>query len=191
MTIRPFRVVLGVTGSISAVKTQSLLISLLRKHGVDVRVAMTRSAQRFIGEAALRGVLECAPYLDLWSAPEHRGGETHVEWGLWADAVLVAPATASVLARLVAGQYDDPVTLVASMIEERRWCFAPGMAGEMWAKKATERNVQTLREWGASFFGPVVGSVASGRSGMRLMETEEIASALMLRLNELGLRASV
>ena len=189
MNTRPFRVVLGVTGSISAPKVQSLLIALLRKHHVEVRVAMTRAAQKFLGEVALRGVLERAPYLDIWTSLDGGGGETHVEWGSWADAVLIAPATASVMSRLVAGLYDDPVTLVASMVPESRWCFAPGMAGEMWAKRATERNVATLQRWDAAFFGPVAGSVASGQIGMRLMEPAEIAARLVQRLNALGFRS--
>lgn len=188
MSERPFRVVLGVTGSISAVKTQSLLISLLRKHGMEVRVAMTRSAQHFIGPMALRGVLDREPFTDLWRVPEQGPGEIHVDWGSWADAVLVAPATASVISRLATGLYDDPVTLVAAMVEERRWCFALGMAGEMWQKRAIQRNVQTLTEWGAAFFGPVPGPVASGSTGMRLMEPSDIAKALLERLEAIGCR---
>ncbi len=190
MADNPFRIVLGITGSIAAPKTQSLLISLQRKYNCEVRVAMTRSAQRFIGEASLRGVLGIAPYLDIWTSPETGAGETHVQWGNWADAILIAPATASTIARLVSGQYDDPVTLVASMIEESRWFISPAMAHEMWTKKATERNVATLSEWGATLLGPVSGNVASGQVGKRMMEPDEIASKLVSSLKTLGKRAT-
>ena len=183
-----FRIVLGVTGSISATKSQQLLITLRRKYGCEVRVAMTRSAQKFLGELSLRGVLQEAPYLDIWNSPQGGGGEIHVEWGNWADAILVYPCTASLLSRLWCGQYDDPVSLVASMIPEERWMFAPGMAAEMWTKRATQRNVHDLRSWGAQFFGPVPGKVASGLDGMRLQEPRETAEQVIKSLEQLGAR---
>ena len=185
MSDRPFRILLGVCGSISAGKSQQLLITLRRKFSCDVRVAMTRSAQKFVGEMSLRGILTEAPYLDLW-APPQGGGETHVEWGKWADALLVAPATASVISRLWSGLYDDPVTLLASMVPEDRWFLAPGMAQEMWEHRAIQRNVLELKTWGARFLGPVLGPVASGQTGMRLMEPRDIAAALMKELEVIG-----
>ena len=187
MSQQEIHIVLGVSGSISATKSQQLLIILRRKYGVHVRLAMTRSAQKFIGEMSLRGVLEEPPYLDLWAPPGGGAGEPHIEWGIWADAILIAPATASILSRLWGGLYDDPVTLVASTIEERRWFIAPGMSGEMWSQRAIQRNVRDLKEWGVNFLGPVEGQVASGNTGMRLMEPADIAKNLVEKLGELGL----
>ena len=107
------RIVLGVTGSIAAVKSVSLA-KALREHGFIVRACMTRSATEIITPEALRTVCDAAPYVDMWRPDDELGGERHVELAEWAEAMLIAPATASTLASLAHGHYDNCVTLVAS-----------------------------------------------------------------------------
>ncbi len=142
---------------------------------------MSHSAQKIIGPTALSSVVPDQPYTDLWVQPGGFGGEVHISWSDWADAVLIAPATASCIASLYLGQFDSPVTLVAGAMDPKRVFFAPAMAEEMWSWPSVQRNVAALKEWGVTFLGPVAGPVASGHQGMRLLEPRSIAE-MMTRL---------
>ncbi len=95
----PRTIVLGVTGSIAAVKSLSIA-KALRAEGFSVRAAMTKSATKVITPEAMRAVSETVPYVDMWRPDDELGGERHVELARWADAILIAPATASCLAGL-------------------------------------------------------------------------------------------
>lgn len=170
------KIILGVTGSISAAKAQSIVLALGHR-GFEVRAAMTYSAGKVIGEASLRAVVRSAPYCDMW-APRPEGGETHIEWSRWADALLIAPATASCLHDLWAGAYNNTVTLIAGCMAPERIFIAPAMALEMWEQPAVRRNFKELTSWGMTFLGPVPGTVASGHQGMRLMEPRDLAAEL-------------
>ena len=174
---RKRRIVLGVTGSISAAKAQSIALALQHRD-FEVRLAMTYSATKVIGEAALRAVVHTAPFVDMWAARGDEGGETHIEWAAWADAMLIAPATASCIHDLWAGAFNSSVTLVAGTLPFTRIFFAPAMAKEMWDQPSVQRNVRELTNWGATFLGPVLGTVASGRQGMRLKEPRDLAEEL-------------
>lgn len=171
------RLLLGVTGSTAATKSQSIALAL-QHVGFDVRVAMTASAQRIIGATALSSVIAEQPYTDLWINPGGVGGEIHIQWTDWADAMVIAPATASCIAALYLGQFDSPVTLLAGVMDPKRIFLAPAMAAEMWNWPSVQRNVTALRSWGVKFLGPIEGPVASGHIGMRLMEPRAIAEAL-------------
>ena len=170
------KIVLGITGSISAVKAQSVALALQHR-SFDVRIALTYSAAKVVGEAALRAVVPTVPFCDMW-APRAEGGETHIEWAEWADAMLIAPATASTIHDLWAGTYNSTVTLIAGCLPLDRVYFAPAMAKEMWEQPAVRRNVKELTGWGATFLGPVLGQVASGNTGMRLMEPRDLAAEI-------------
>lgn len=170
--------VLGVSGSIAAVKSVSLA-KALRENGFAVRACMTKNATEVLAPEALRTVCETAPYVDMWRPDDLLGGERHIQLAEWGRAILIAPATASTLAGLAHGLYDNCVTLVAANFPPDRWILAPAMADAMWRQPAVQSNVQLLRSWGAHFFGPVSGSVASGSTGQRMLEPAEIVTELV------------
>lgn len=170
-------IILGVTGSIAAVKSLSTA-KALRENGFAVRVAMTHSARQVITPQALRAVSETPPYVDMWWPDDEDGGERHVELARWGEAMLIAPATASCIAGLANGLYDNCVTLVAGNLPPARWLIAPAMAEEMWIQAAVQENVRRVVCWGATLVGPVFGQVASGAAGQRMSEPDEIARAV-------------
>jgi phosphopantothenoylcysteine decarboxylase/phosphopantothenate--cysteine ligase len=169
------RVVVGVGGGIAAFKAALLVRELLRR-GAQVRVAMTASATRFIGPATFTGLTGTPALVDLWD-PNH-AGEVHVELGHWAEAMVVAPATANLLARAAAGMANDAVlcTLACTACPV---LYAPAMHERMWLAAATQRNAQTLRQDGALLVGPLHGALASGQAGWgRMAEPDAIVDAL-------------
>ena len=167
------KVVVGVAGGIAAFKAPALVRELLAD-GAEVRVAMTASAQRFVGASTFSGLLGEPPLTDLW----HAGGEPHVVWGAWADAVVVAPATANVLARAAAGMADDPVTAIVCCARGPV-LWAPAMHGRMWRRATVRSAVRRLREAGDAFVGPERGPLANGEVDEgRMAEPETIVVAL-------------
>lgn len=176
---RSKNIVLGVTGSIAAVKSLSTA-KALRESGFAIRVAMTHSARQVITPQVMRAVAETAPYVDMWWPDDEEGGERHVELARWAQAILIAPATASCIGSLANGLYDNCVTLVAGNLSPGKWLIAPAMSQEMWAQTAVQENVQRLLAWGATLIGPVSGQVASGAAGQRMTEPDEIARRVNL-----------
>lgn len=141
-----------------------------------VRVAMTPSSARFVGPITLTGLTGTPPVLDLWD-PRY-AGEVHVELAAWADAMVIAPATANLLARAAAGMADDAV-LATLRCADVPTLLAPAMHPRMWKSGATQRALALLRHDGLHFVGPVSGKLASGDEGMgRMSEPAEIADAL-------------
>lgn len=171
------RIILGVTGSTAATKSQSIALAL-KHQGFDVRVAMTYSSQKVVGATALSSVIADQPYTELWTNPGGVGGEVHIAWAEWADAMVVAPATAYCISSLYLGLFDSPVTLIAGAMSPKKLFLAPAMALEMWSWPSMQRNVRELMDWGVRFLGPVTGKVASGHTGMRLLEPQDIATQL-------------
>jgi phosphopantothenoylcysteine decarboxylase/phosphopantothenate--cysteine ligase len=168
------RVLLGVTGGIAAYKA-CILTRLLRLRGASVRVIMTRSAERFVGPATFAALSDHRVYTDLWEEP---GQVLHVRLAHEADVVVVAPATANVLAKLAFGIADDLLT--STLLEARApFVVAPAMHTGMWEHPATQANVATLAERGARIVGPNRGSLAAGDEGVgRMSEPEEILDAI-------------
>jgi len=167
--------VVGVTGGIAAYKAPLLVRALMRR-GYEVRVVMTESAARFVGPVTFTGLTGRPPVTDLWD-PSY-AGEVHVELAGWADVMVVAPATANVIARAAQGLADDALTATL-LCWDGPTVYAPAMHHRMWANPATARNVAHLAEAGASFAGPVSGPLASGESGMgRMAEPEDIADVV-------------
>jgi phosphopantothenoylcysteine decarboxylase/phosphopantothenate--cysteine ligase len=168
-------VVVGVTGGIAAFKAVELVRELGRR-GARVRVVMTHAATRFVGPVTFTGLTGTPPVLDLWD-PAY-AGEVHVELGSWADAVVVAPATAGLLGRLAAGMADD--ALGATLLCARGpLLLAPAMHHRMWAHPAIREAAATLRRRGVTLVGPVDGALASGETGMgRMAEPSVIADAV-------------
>lgn len=166
-------IALAVTGSIAAYKAVEVA-RLLVKAGVKVLPLMTASAQRFVGPVTLSGICGEAVAIDMWDPGF--SGELHVTITDRADALVIVPATADVLARLATGRADDLVT-AAALCARGPVIVAPAMHPRMWHHPATQANVATLRDR-ITFVGPVDGPVASGDSGMgRLAEPAAIAAA--------------
>ncbi len=186
-TERKPRLLLGVTGSIAAFKAPSIARGLMHA-GFEVRAALSHSAQKVVTEAAFRAVLPDRPYCELWNHPGPEGGEVHIVWAEWADLIVIAPATATCLSDLRLGRYDNCVTLLAANLPPQRWCIAPAMSGQMWQQPAVQENVAALRDWGATFLGPVAGEVASGKSGQRLLEPRELSAAVAAVIERVGLK---
>jgi len=169
------KVVVGLSGGIAAYKGVELVRELLRR-GLRVRTVMTASACRFVGPVTLTGLTGTPPVLDLWDASY--AGEVHVELGEWADAMVVAPATMNLLAKLANGQADEALTATAACMRGPI-LLAPAMHSRMWLRGSTQRNVARLQQDGVAFVGPTVGALASGEVGIgRLAEPVAIADAL-------------
>ena len=125
-------IVLGITGSVSAYKTP-WLVRDLRRAGHDVRVVMTPSASRFVTPLALEAVSTHAVVADMFDPSIQDGGSWHVHLGQWADVMLIAPCSATTLARLAQGLCDTAVQLVACSLPAGRPCLvAPAMDSDMW-----------------------------------------------------------
>ncbi|MGZ8598901.1 MAG: bifunctional phosphopantothenoylcysteine decarboxylase/phosphopantothenate--cysteine ligase CoaBC [Actinomycetota bacterium] len=168
------RVLLGVTGGIAAYKA-CILTRLLRLHGASVRVVMTRSAERFVGPATFAALSEHRVFTDVFEDP---GRVLHVRLAHEADVVVVAPATANVIAKLAFGIADDVLT--STLLEASApLVVAPAMHTGMWEHPATRLNVAALAERGARIVGPVHGSLAAGDEGPgRMSEPEDIVAAV-------------
>lgn len=173
-------VALAVTGSIAAYKAV-LVARLLVQAGARVLPLMTTSATRFVGPVTLSGICGEAVATDMWDASF--AGEMHVHLADRADALLIVPATADVLARLAHGRADDLVTATA-LCARGPVLAAPAMHPRMWGHPATTQNVATLRAQGrVTLVGPVRGPVASGDEGEgRMAEPSSIVQALAVAL---------
>jgi len=180
--LRGRRILLGVTGGIAAYKAV-ILTRLLRLHGASVRVVMTRSAERFVGPATFAALSEHRVYTDLWEEP---GVVLHVRLAHETDLVVVAPATANVLAKLAQGIADDLLT--STLLEAScPLVVAPAMHSGMWEHPATQANVAALVERGVRIVGPASGSLAAGDEGIgRMSEPEDILAAIEEVLSAAG-----
>jgi phosphopantothenoylcysteine decarboxylase/phosphopantothenate--cysteine ligase len=167
------RVLLIISGGIAAYKSLDL-IRRLRERGIEVRVVMTEAAQRFVTPLAAGAISGGQVFTDLWDrAAEHDIG--HIRLAREADLIIIAPATADLLARMANGLANDLATAVF-LAARCRVLAAPAMNPQMWANKATGRNVETLVRDGVQFIGPNSGEMAeSGEAGRgRMAEPMEI-----------------
>jgi phosphopantothenoylcysteine synthetase/decarboxylase len=168
-------IVLGVTGSIAAHKAADLA-SLLTKAGHHVRVVMTADAQRFVTPLPFKTLSRHPVITDLYD--EEEGWKpAHIRLADEADLLLIAPATANVIAKLTHGLADDSLTCIALALNPKaKILFAPAMNGKMWLHAATQENVATLKSRGAEFIGPEEGMLSCGYEGIgRLWPVDQIA----------------
>ena len=175
-------VVLGVTGSIAAYKAAELCSQLV-KAGCDVRVVMTADAQKFITPLPFKTLSRHAVVTDLYD--EEEGWQpTHIRLADEADLLLIAPATANCLAKLAHGNADDALTCIALALNPKaKLLLAPAMNGKMWLHPATQANVRTLQQRGASFIGPEEGMLSCGYEGLgRLWDVSGIVAEALQRL---------
>ncbi|BBI59390.1 hypothetical protein HSBAA_06960 [Vreelandella sulfidaeris] len=150
---------------------------LLKQAGCAVRVVMTDGAQAFITPLTLQA-LSGEPVRTSLLDPEAEAGMGHIELARWADVVLIAPATADLIARLVHGMADDLLTTLC-LASEAPKLIAPAMNQAMWRHPATQRNVDQLQDDGWHQIGPAAGDQACGDVGPgRMSEPEEIFSAV-------------
>ena len=173
--------IVGVTGSIAAYKAAELTRSLIRE-GANVRVIMTGGACEFITPLTLQALSGHEVHTDLLDT-KAEAAMGHIELARWADALLIAPASADSIARLVQGRADDLLGACA-LATPAPVFVAPAMNQEMWAKQATQENVQTLVNRGIGMLGPSSGSQACGDVGAgRLLEPDDIVSAVVEHLS--------
>ncbi len=171
------RLLLGVTGGIAAYKVAELA-RLLQRNNVEVQVAMTAAATRFVTPATFQALTGRHVVTDLWDAtfPNHMA---HIELSRCVDAILIAPASADFLAKLAHGLADD-VLSTACLARDCPLLVAPAMNREMWDNPATQRNVALLRGDGVAILGPAAGDQACGEVGMgRMQEPEELLEAVI------------
>jgi phosphopantothenoylcysteine decarboxylase/phosphopantothenate--cysteine ligase len=169
-------IVLGITGGIAAYKAPDL-VRRLRERGGDVQIVMTASAEEFVTGTALQAVSGRPIRSNLWDK-EAEAAMSHIELARWADVVLIAPATAEVMARIVSGGAPDLLTTIC-LATEAPLAVAPAMNHVMWNNPATQANRKVLEERGVYILGPGVGSQACGETGAgRMLEPDAIATAV-------------
>jgi phosphopantothenoylcysteine decarboxylase/phosphopantothenate--cysteine ligase len=173
------RILLGVTGGIAAYKSAEL-VRRLREVGAEVRVVMTAGATQFITPLTLQA-LSGQPVRTAVFDAEAEAAMGHIELARWADAVLIAPATANTLARLAQGLADDLLSTLC-LATRAPLLVAPAMNQVMWEHSATQANIAILRERGVQICGPGIGGQACGEVGPgRMLEPPELVAALATR----------
>jgi len=175
-------IVLGVTGSIAAHRAADLA-SQLTKQGWSVHVVMTADAQRFITPLPFKTLSRHPVVTDLYD--EEEGWKpTHIRLADEADLLLIAPATANIIAKLAHGLANDALSCIALALNPKaKILIAPAMNGKMWLHPATQQNVATLKSRGAEFIGPEQGMLSCGYEGLgRLWPVDDIAKRVTKRL---------
>ncbi|HET8799084.1 MAG TPA: bifunctional phosphopantothenoylcysteine decarboxylase/phosphopantothenate--cysteine ligase CoaBC, partial [Thermoanaerobaculia bacterium] len=156
------RIVLGVSGGIAAYKAPEL-VRRLQDAGAAVRVILTPNAARFVSPLSLAAVSNHGVILEQWGDSGH-GGVDHIELARWAELLLIAPATANVLAKLAAGIADDALTTYA-LAHRAAILVAPAMNTFMLGHPTVQQNIETLRARGVGILEPVNGLLACGEEG--------------------------
>ncbi|QTP53626.1 bifunctional phosphopantothenoylcysteine decarboxylase/phosphopantothenate--cysteine ligase CoaBC [Billgrantia sulfidoxydans] len=171
------RILLGISAGIAAYKSAQLA-RLLKQAGCEVRVAMTEGAQAFITPLTLQA-LTGEPVRTSLLDPEAEAGMGHIELARWAETILIAPATADLMARLALGMADDLLTTLC-LASDAEKVMAPAMNQAMWRHVATQRNAERLAQDGWWLLGPASGDQACGDVGPgRMLEPEAIVAELI------------
>ena len=166
-------IILAVTGGIAAYKS-AILVRRLKDYGFDVRVVMTQGAQAFITPLTFQALSGNPVHTELLD-PEAEAGMGHIELARWADLILVAPASCDSIAKFANGLADDLLSTLYLATKAPVW-VAPAMNQQMWAAKATQRNLKTLVEDGVHVIMPDAGEQACGDVGLgRMPEPEDLA----------------
>lgn len=170
------RILLGVTGSIAAYKTPEL-IRKLKEQDYDTRVVLTACGKAFVTPLTLQAVSQNKVYEELIDA-EAEAAMSHIDLARWPDCILVAPATAHLIAKLAHGFADDLLSTLC-LAANTRLIIVPAMNQAMWSNKLTQDNVSKLKDRDYFFLGPAEGSQACGEFGLgRMLEPQEIVEAL-------------
>lgn len=170
------KLVLGITGGIAAYKAAELL-RLLVKSGIDVQVVMTEAAQHFITPVTMQALSGKRVFTDMWDA-SIPNGMPHIELSREADAILIAPASADFIAKLVHGNADDLLSTLC-LARDCPLLVAPAMNKQMWENPATQRNIQQLLQDGIAILGPDTGEQACGETGLGRMSEPEVLMEML------------
>ncbi len=173
------KIILGITGSIAAFKGVLVARELVQR-GAEIRVAMTDAASRFITPLTFASISKFPVALHMYppAGAEPAHGSWHIDWALWADAMIIAPASAATIAKLATGLSDNALTVIATAMRGKVF-VAPAMDTDMYQYPALTRNVATLSSFGMGIIPPGHGELASGLVGPgRLAEPEDIIKAL-------------
>lgn len=166
------QILLGVSGSVAAFKAAGLVRDL-REAGADVRVILTKGGAEFVTPLTFQALSGKTVHMDLLDT-EAEAAMGHIQLARWADAIIVAPASANLLARLAQGQADDLLSAVC-LASAAPIAVAPAMNRQMWHNPATAQNLQALVARGVQQFGPAEGEQACGESGPgRMLETDQL-----------------
>ncbi|SMB26249.1 fused 4'-phosphopantothenoylcysteine decarboxylase; phosphopantothenoylcysteine synthetase, FMN-binding [Sterolibacterium denitrificans] len=169
-------ILLGVTGGVAAYKAAELA-RLLVKAGAQVDVVLTEAGARFVGATTFQALTGRPVWSDLWDARQQRG-MGHIDLTRGADAILLAPASADFLAKLVQGRADDLLSTLC-LARDCPLLAAPAMNRQMWENPATRRNVRQLLDDGVRLLGPACGEQACGEVGLgRMLEPQELFDEL-------------
>ena len=166
------KILLGISGGIAAYKTPEL-VRRLKDKGADVRVVMTEGAKAFITPLTLQAVSANAVSDSLLDTQAELA-MGHIELAKWADFILIAPATADIIAKIAAGMASDLLTTLC-LATAAPIAIAPAMNQQMWHNRATQNNINTLTSWSYEVFGPGAGEQACGDVGLgRMLEVNEL-----------------
>ncbi len=171
------RILIGIGGGIAVYRVAEL-VRLLIRQGAEVRCVMTKSACEFVTPLTFEALTGEEAHTELFDLTGERT-MGHIQLARWADAVIIAPATANLITKLAYGIADDLLTTIMQ-VNEKPVLIAPAMNHSMWESRATQQNIETLRSRGVHFSGPAEGELACGETGAgRLNEPETIADALL------------
>ncbi|MDD5989685.1 MAG: bifunctional phosphopantothenoylcysteine decarboxylase/phosphopantothenate--cysteine ligase CoaBC [Paludibacteraceae bacterium] len=179
MALQGKHILVGISGGIAAYKIPELIRGLV-KAGAEVRVATTRHALEFVTELTLQTISGHPVYSDVFAAINAHATE-HISLPEWCDAMIVAPATANVVAKMAAGIADDALTTtICSCVARKPILIAPAMNDKMWENPATQHAIETIRSWqNVRVIEPAEGPLACGVVGKgRMPEAEELQEAL-------------
>lgn len=175
-------ILVGVSGGIAAYRAAEL-VRLLIKQGAKVRCVMTKSACEFVTPLTFEALTGEEAHTELFDLTGERE-MGHIQLARWADAVVIAPATANLITKLAYGIADDLLTTIMQ-VNDKPVLVAPAMNHSMWESSATQQNIETLRSRGVHFSGPAEGELACGETGAgRLNEPETIADDLLPLLHK-------
>jgi len=168
------KIILGISGGIAAYKTPEL-VRRLKDQGADVRVVMTNGAKAFITPLTLQAVSGNSVSDSLLDTQAELA-MGHIELAKWADLIIIAPATADIIARITAGMANDLLTTLC-LATSAPIVIAPAMNQQMWHAQATQTNISTLEQRGISIWGPGSGEQACGDVGLgRMLEVDELVA---------------
>ena len=166
------RIILGVTGGISAYKA-AFLVRLFRKNGADIRIVMTENATKFVTPLTFQALSSNIVYTDLLDL-DSETAMSHIELARWADLILIVPASANFIAKHAFGLAEDLLSTIC-IATDSPVAVAPSMNKQMWANAATQDNIERISKRGVHIFGPATGEQACGEDGLgRMLEPEEI-----------------
>ena len=176
------KIIVAISGGIAAYKS-AYLVRLLKQQGADVRVVMTQNATQFIAPTTLQALSTYPVRTTLWDATAE-SAMSHIELARWADQIIIAPASANVIAKLSYGLADDLLSTLC-LATTATLFIAPAMNQNMWHHAATQENLTRLQNYGYHIIAPQSGEQACGEIGMgRMAEPEHIVQALQMSETE-------